>query len=66
MYLYIKNTTKNQRREIVKTAIALSITDNDMPTDKALEIMKEYVEGTTEIEEVQKKIIAMYKEGGDA
>lgn len=66
MDLSIKNTTKNQRREIVKTAIALSITDNDMPTDKALEIMKEYVEGTTEIEEVQKKIIAMYKEGGDA
>lgn len=66
MDLSIKNTTKNQRREIVKTAIALSITDNDMPTDKALEIMKEYVEGTTEIEDVQKKIIAMYKEGGDA
>ena len=66
MDLSIKNTTKNQRREIVKTAIALSITDNAMPTDKALEIMKEYVEGTTEIEEVQKKIIAMYKEGGDA
>ena len=65
MDLSIKNTTREQRREIVKTALALSITGSDMPTDKALKIMKEYVDGITEIEEVQKKIIAMYKEGGD-
>lgn len=65
MDLSIKNTTKEQRREIVKTAIASSITGSDMPTDEALKIMKEYVDGITEIEEVQKKIINMYKEGGD-
>ena len=28
--------------------------------------MKEYVDGESEIEEVQRKIIAMYKKGGDA
>ena len=65
MDLSIKNTTREQRKEIVKTALALSVTGSDMPTDKALKIMKEYVDGVTEIEEVQKKIIAMYKEGGD-
>lgn len=65
MDLSIKNTTKKQRKEIVKTALALSITGSDMPTDEALKIMKEYVDGISEIEEVQKKIIAMYKEGGD-
>lgn len=65
MDLSIKNTTKEQRKEIIKTAIALSITGSDMPTDEALKIMKEYVDGISEIEEVQKKIIAMYKEGGD-
>ena len=66
MDLSIKNTNKKQRRDLVKKSIALSITGSDMPTDKALKIMKEYVDGTSEIEEVQKKIIAMYKEGGDA
>lgn len=65
MDLSIKNTTREQRKEIVKTALALSVTGSDMPTDKALKIMKEYVDGVSEIEEVQKKIIAMYKEGGD-
>ena len=65
MDLSIKNTTKEQRSEIVKTSLALSITGSDMPTDEALKIMKEYVDGISEIEEVQKKIIAMYKEGGD-
>ena len=65
MDLSIKNTTKEQRKEIVKTALALSVTGSDMPTDEALKIMKEYVNGITEIEEVQKKIINMYKEGGD-
>ena len=65
MDLSIKNTTREQRKEIVKTALALSITGSDMPTDEALKIMKEYVDGISEIEEVQKKIIAIYKEGGD-
>lgn len=65
MDLSIKNTTKEQRLKIVKEAIATSITGSDMPTDKAMLIMKEYVDGTSEIEEVQKKIIAMYQEGGD-
>ena len=65
MDLSIKNTTREQRKEIVKTALALSITGSDMPTDEALKIMKEYVDGISEIEEVQKKIIAMYREGGD-
>lgn len=65
MDLSIKNTTKEQRKEIVKTALALSVTGSDMPTDEALKIMKEYVDGISEIEEVQKKIIDMYREGGD-
>ena len=66
MDLSIKNTTKNERRKIVKDAIASSITGSDMPSDEALKIMKEYVDVESEIEEVQKKIIAMYKKGGDA
>lgn len=60
----IKNTTKEQRKEIVKTALAISITGADFPSDKALKIVKEYVDGISEIEEVQKKIVALYKKDG--
>ncbi len=65
MDLSIKNTTREQRIQIVKNAIAISISGADFPSDKALEIMKEYVDGKTEIEDVQKKIISMYKKEGE-
>ena len=65
MDLSIKNTTREQRKEIVKTALAISITGTDFPSDKALKIAKEYVDGKTEIEEVQRKIIALYKKDGE-
>lgn len=66
MDLSIKNTSKSERRKIVKDALTISLTGSDMPSYDALKIMKEYIDGKFEIEEVQKKIIAMYKKGGDA
>lgn len=63
MDLSIKNTTREQRKEIVKTALSISISGADFPSDKALEITKEYVDGISEIEEVQRKIIELYKKG---
>lgn len=65
MDLSIKNTTREQRKKIVKNALAISITGTDFPSDKALEIVKEYVDGKSEIEDVQKKIIALYKKDGE-
>lgn len=59
----IANTTKKQRMEIVKKAFAISISGNEIPSDNALEIVKEYVDGITELEEVQAKIVNMYKKG---
>ena len=58
MDLSIKNTTRQQRKEIVKTALAISISGADMPSNQALSIVKE-------LEDVQKKIIALYKKDGD-
>ena len=65
MDLSIKNTTKEQRLDIVKNAIAISITGADVPDEKVLRIAKEYVDGQTEISDVQAKIINMYKKGGE-
>lgn len=61
MDLSIKNTTREQRKNIVKNALAISISGSDIPDRNVLEIAKEYVDGKIEIEEVQKKVLAMYK-----
>ena len=65
MDLSIKNTTKEQRKQIVKNAFAISISGADFPSDEALKIAKEYIDGISEIEEVQKKILALYTKEGD-
>lgn len=58
----ISNTTKKQRAEIVQEAFEISVTGNEnVPSNHALEYLKEYINGETEIEDVQKKIIDMYK-----
>ena len=61
MDLYIKNTTREQRKKIVKEALAISISGTDIPDINVLNIAKEYVDGKTEIEDVQKKVIALYQ-----
>ena len=63
MDLSIENTTREQRKQIVKNALAISISGSEFPDDEALKITKEYVDGISEIEEVQRKIIALYKKG---
>ncbi len=65
MDLSIKNTTREQRKEIVKTALAISISGADIPSNQTLNIVKEYIDGITELEDVQKKIINLYKKDGD-
>ena len=61
MDLSIKNTTREQRKKIVKEAFAISISGTDIPDINVLNIAKEYVDGKTEIEDVQKKVIALYQ-----
>lgn len=61
MSYLIKDTTKQQRAEIIKQALSISMSGTDIPTDEALAIAKEYINGITELEDVQKKIINLYK-----
>lgn len=61
MDLSIKNTTREQRKQIVKEALAISVSGTDVPNRNVLEIAKEYVDGKIEIEEVQKKVLMLYK-----
>ena len=64
MDLSINNTTREERKEIVKNALAISISGTDFPSNEALQIVKEYVDGVTELDDVQKKIIKLYKKDG--
>lgn len=61
MEYLIKDTTKEERKKIAKNALAISVGSNEMPSKEVIELVKEYVDGKMELEEVQKKIIERYK-----
>lgn len=61
MEYLIKNTTKEERKKIAKNALAISVGSNEMPSKETIELVKEYVDGKMELEEVQKKVIERYK-----
>lgn len=57
----IKNTTKEERKEIVKKALAISLLGADMPSDDTLKLTKKYIDGEIEIDELQKIVLEKYK-----
>ena len=61
MSVLIKDTTKEERKKIAKNALAISVGSNEMPTEETIELVKQYVDGKMELEEVQKKVIERYK-----
>lgn len=56
-----KKTTREERKNIAKRALGISIASNEMPSKDTIKIVKEYVDGKIEIEEVQKRVIERYK-----
>ncbi len=57
----IADTTKEERKEIVKRALAIELMGADRPSDEVLELAKQYIDGTMEIEEIQKRILEKYQ-----
>lgn len=53
----IKDTTRKERENLVKKALYITSAGDCLPSDEAIEIMKEYIDGKKELEEVQKEII---------
>lgn len=53
----IKDTTKEERAEMVKKALFITSAGDALPSDEAIRIMKQYIDGEKELEEVQKEII---------
>jgi hypothetical protein len=57
----IQGTTKLQREKYVNDAIALSTLDAPAPSQKAMKLMREYINGNLELDDARNKIIAYYK-----
>lgn len=57
----IKDTTKEQRKKIVEDGLALTTLDAPRPSDDALKLYDEYIEGRIELAEVEKIVLERYK-----
>ena len=64
MKYLISEKTKEERLKIVYKALGISMSDAQAPSKEAMDIVNQYIEGNMELEEVQKRIVDMYK-GGD-
>ena len=56
----INKTTMEQRKELVKKALGISISGSDIPTDETLALAKKYIEGKIELKELQEQVIKKY------
>lgn len=61
----VSETTKEERKNIVKKALGISLLGANMPSDEVLNLAKQYIEGKIEIEEIQNKVLEKYTNGGN-
>lgn len=60
MKVLISETTREEREKKVMDALALSTLDADMPSDFTLDLMKKYIDGSMEFEDVKTEIYKVY------
>lgn len=61
----ISKTTREERIDIVKNALGISLLGADKPSNYVLNLVKQYIDGKIEIEEIQKKVLEKYTNGGN-
>ena len=61
MKYLIDETTKEERLELVYKTLKISTSDAKEPSEETMKIVNEYIEGITELNEVQKRVINLYK-----
>ena len=61
MSYLIKDTTQEERKKIAKSALAISVGSDEIPSKETINLVKQYVDGKMELEDVQKNIIERYK-----
>lgn len=61
MNYLIEETTKEERTQLVYKALGISMSGADKPSDEVMNLVKKYINGIMELEEVQKEVIMMYE-----
>ena len=61
MNYLIKDTTREERKKIAKSALAISVGSDEMPSNAPIELVQQYVDGKIELKDVQKNIVERYK-----
>lgn len=61
MSYLIKDTSKEERKKIVKNAFGISIASNERPSKEVIELVKQYIDGKMELKDVQTKVIEKYR-----
>ena len=65
MNYLVSETTKEERLKIVYKALGISMSDAPAPSKEAMNLVNQYIKGNMELEEVQKRIVDMYKRGDE-
>lgn len=58
----VNETSIEERKELVKRALCISMSGTDIPTDETLSLAKLYIEGKIELKELQEKVIEKYNQ----
>lgn len=61
MSYLIKDTTKEERRKLVKNALGISIAGDTIPSKYVTNLIKEYINGNMELDIIKQKLIERYK-----
>ena len=61
MNILIQDTTKEEREELVRNALIISLAGSSKPSKEVLILANEYIEGRIELAEIKKMVIEKYK-----
>ena len=59
----VSETTREERKEIVKNALGLTLLGTEKPSDETLNLAKKYIDGKIEISDIQRAVLKKYTKG---
>lgn len=62
MKYLIKDTTREERKNIVKNALGIAVADGRVPSDDVINLAQKYINGKMELEQVKEETIKKYKQ----
>lgn len=61
MKYLIKDTSTEERKKLVENALAISLLDANAPSNKTNHLVKKYINGEMEIEQIKRIVINHYR-----